>query len=55
MTELVEVAVLLVAVAAHHVAALLVSVVAHVAVHTSILNNPMKPRLWTAQRRESTA
>jgi hypothetical protein len=51
MTELVEVAVLLVAVAAH------------VAVHTSILNNPMQPppfdttsmQVWTAQRRESTA
>jgi len=36
------------------VAALLVAVAAHVAVHTSILNNPMRPRLWAAQRREST-
>jgi len=43
MTELVE------------VTALLVAVAAHVAVHTSILNNPMRPRLWIAQRRENTA
>ncbi|MCS4034944.1 c-di-GMP-binding flagellar brake protein YcgR [Salinibacter ruber] len=33
----------------------LVAVAAHTAVHVPILNNPMRPRLWTAQRRESTA
>jgi len=42
MTELVD------------VAALLVAVAVHAAMGAPILNNPMRPRLWTAQRREST-